>query len=211
MGDEETATKTAEEEKAPEAEATEDQETLVGGNEDTAGEDDGPAIGVAPEGEPGEAPVEYDIKANEDSLLDGEAVQEITAFSKDQKFSAAQAQAVFDKVNEAVKGYADALVEQHRTTVAAWREAAKADKEIGGPALERAVADANEVVDRWAPPGFKRLLRETAVGNHPDTIKFLKRVRAEFDPDKFVSGAPADSAAPKTYAQRIYGDEPKGK
>lgn len=73
-----------------------------------------------------------------------------------------------------------------------WRDAARADAEIGGENLNTSVASAMNVVQQFGDDEFKGLLKSPneanpeglAIGNHPAVLRFLNRVaKAVGEPD----------------------------
>jgi hypothetical protein len=57
-----------------------------------------------------------------------------------------------------------------------WREATKADKEIGGAKLEANAKVAMQAVAKFGTPELKQLFEEYGIGNHPELVRFCVRV-----------------------------------
>lgn len=84
-----------------------------------------------------------------------------------------------------------AAVDGWNQRVSGWREAARADKEIGGEHFKTSLATAQKVVDNYADAELRKMLKSPspenpdglALGNHPAMLRLLNRIgRALEDP-----------------------------
>lgn len=82
-----------------------------------------------------------------------------------------------------------ALVEEQK---AKWADQTRADQEVGGQNLDRALGDARAVLDRFGTPAFKKEISESGYGNNVELIRLLSRVGKVMREDGFVQAqAPA--------------------
>ena len=56
-----------------------------------------------------------------------------------------------------------------------WRQAVRADPEIGHDALDGTVAAADEALETLGTPELRDFLHETGLGDHPELLRFLAR------------------------------------
>lgn len=177
-------------------------------NEQPAGKPAGeqkPAEGNLPPKEGKVVPEKYDLKLPEGALLDGDDVERIAAYAREQGLSQEQAQKVMERDNAVLASFADrqkALAEEARNT---WAEAAKTDKEIGGDNFVKSAEMARRVLDRFGSEEFKQQLNETGFGNHPELIRILSRVGKLLANDTTILGGTDARGPKKTAAELIYG------
>jgi len=195
-------------------------ETKEGGDETTAlgkkegegeeGKPELPPILGAPEGD-------YDLKAPEGRDFDKEAFDAVAPALKDMNLSNEGAQKVVDAYAEKVlpiieQRITDKIGEQQQIATAefkkTWLDEAKKDPEIGGAKWDESLHIAASVFDKVglkeADP-FRKLLEESGLGNHPDQIRFMRRVGQLLGEDKFERGegdANLDNRAPW---DKVYG------
>jgi len=87
---------------------------------------------------------------------------------------------------------------------------ALADPQLGAndPAkLTQVVAEAKQVIGKFAPDGFSEYLDESGLGSDPRFLKFARAVYAGMREDTLVKGNPP-APKPKTAAQRMYPNMP---
>ena len=89
---------------------------------------------------------------------------------------------------------------------AEWEKQARNDKEFGGTALQQNLATAKKAFDAYGNPELKTLLNESALGNHPEVLRFFYRVGKAMSEDTPMRGAGNDKTKPKSAADVLYGD-----
>lgn len=148
------------------------------------------------------APEKYELKLPENSFLDPSVVEKVASFAKERGLSNEDAQKVLEQENSSAE-----LFIKERSE--AWRKEAINDKEIGGneEQLNRKVALANRVVERFGDDTLKGELDKYGYGNHPGLIKLLSRVGETMSDDQFVRGGAHN--APKSTEELFYGNKDK--
>lgn len=144
------------------------------------------------------APEKYDLKLSEGSLVDARFMERIATHAKEQGLSNEQAQALLDQKSNEVAAY---IQEQS----AAWKEAALADKEIGGDNLNKNVEMAKRVVDRFGSDSLKKELDKTGYGNHPEVVRLLMKIGSSMSEDQLVVPGSQPVTAPKSREELYYG------
>lgn len=124
-------------------------------------------------------PVEPDysgVKAPEGSELDVTVLEKATPIFKELGLNKDQAQ----KLVDFYAGEVSAIVEQQRgmmsQTQEKWLESTRADKEIGGGALDQSVQLGKLALQKFGTPELTTLLNEFGLGNNPEVIRFMSRV-----------------------------------
>lgn len=89
-----------------------------------------------------------------------------------------------------------------------WADEAKADKEIGGKALEQNLSIANDVLSKFAPDTFVKDLNESGFGNNPRFIQMLTKVHGALGlaDDRHIAGGANGNVTNKTEADIFYGN-----
>ena len=130
---------------------------------------------------------------------------------------ATAAQALVDLLNGEVGTTLDALKislarggETWTTMVRQMEQQALSDPDLGNndtAKLTQVVAEAKQVMAKYAPEGFDAYLDESGLGSDPRFLKFARKVYEGMREDKLVNGSPPP-AKPKTAAQRMYPNMP---
>lgn len=84
-----------------------------------------------------------------------------------------------------------------------WGEQSRNDKELGGQKFDDNLATAQKGVAAFASDGFKRVLDETGLGNHPEVLRHFYTLGQKVSEDKLVFGGA--TAGDKSMADRFYG------
>lgn len=146
-----------------------------------------------------------ELKLPENALLNAEHLKELEAYAKEKNLNQEQAQAILDREAKAVGEYVkaqEAAVEVLRTE---WFEQCKADKELGGEQFAVAAEAAKRVVNKYATPEFKEILKETGYGNHPELLRVFSRIGKAMAEDKMVLSK-AQIGNQKPLENIFYGD-----
>lgn len=147
-----------------------------------------------------DAPAPLDVaalKLPEGVSLAEETVKEYGAIASKLGLDASKAQELLSFYGSAVKreaAAAEAYVNQQR---AAWTAEVKADKDIGGPALDGNLAFARRAVQKFGGPALAELLNSTGLGDHPALVRAFVTIGKALREDS-VAGTPASSSTPHT-------------
>jgi hypothetical protein len=182
---------TEQEGEAPKSEEPANDDTKEDGEKPAEGEksEEGEKDDEKPEG----APEEYEaFTAPEGVELDAETTDAFKALAKEGNLTQEQAQKYIDLATGLVSKQGEALAQQQiaafEKQVADWGEETKSDAEIGGTNLQATIANATKARDQFGNEGFKTLLADYGLGNHPEVIRFLSKVGAAVSEDGFVAG-----------------------
>jgi hypothetical protein len=142
--------------------------------------------------EPEGAPEEYSFEFTEGTIIDDDAVAELSAIAKELNLPQAEAQkfaAVAEKMSQKwTEGLQNHIIE----TRTGWRDTVKADKEIGGDKMPENLALAKSAIEAFGTPELKAMLDDTGIGDNPEFIRFALRVgKANSEHDFVKSGKPA--------------------
>lgn len=142
------------------------------------------------------APEAYEFTAPEGTTFDpnSDTAKALADVARSLNLSNAKAQSLIDGVVPAMQKQARA---QFDTLRSQWRDAVKADSEIGGEKLPATLSAAKAAMERFGSPELKELLTNPAngLGDNPELIRLLARVHAATSDDQLVTGAAG--AAPR--------------
>jgi len=162
-------------------------------NENAGNEGDGKADADKPEIEYGEFALPEGI------TLDEQALGRFTPIAKELRLNQDQAQ-------KFVSLYAEMQAEsqqQFADQVAQWGEESRNDQEFGGAKFDENLAVAVTAVKAFGTPQLLDLLTSTGLGNHPEMIRFCRRVGMALGEDKTV--APGNGAGRQlSLEERLY-------
>lgn len=151
-------------------------------------------------------PVEYDLKLPE-GLVKGDLMDSLKEFAKEKGLTQDEAQKLADLGVKQAQGFVAQLAEAQKTQTAEWATATQTDKEIGGDKLPENLAAAKKALDSFGNPGFKKLLNESGLGNHPEIVRFMvKAGKAISEDGRLVTGGAAQvDRNTLPIEERIYG------
>ena len=69
-----------------------------------------------------------------------------------------------------------AIQEENDKQLAAWEEAAKADKDFGGDKFDENLAAAQEALGKLGTPELQDMLKQTGLGSHPEVIRLFVKL-----------------------------------
>lgn len=151
------------------------------------------------------APVEYDLKLPEKSLLREEDLAKV----KEQYKDPAEAKKALEIQNEVatrtalrLKEQSDALV---KTEQAKWPEMIKTDTELGGEKYNETVALASRAFKATASPELQKIIRDSGLGNHPEYVRQMARIGRMMAEDTVIAGRSGGVSKPKPVAEALYG------
>lgn len=143
------------------------------------------------------APIAYDLKAPDGSLLKDTDIQRIGDFAKANNLSKEQAQAVLASEHSNVaKIYGD-LNNQAKNNTETWMRQVREDNEMGGANYDRSVLHAQRGLNKYFEPGFVKMLNDTGLGNHPELVRGFSRIGALMADDTAVLPKTNDSVKTK--------------
>lgn len=150
------------------------------------------------------APDEYeDFAMPEGVEMAPEVTTDLKSLAKDLNLSQEQAQKVADLGAKLSTKWTEALEAKIEAQATAWKDAAKADKEIGGDKLNENLGLAKTALGKFGTPELQALLKASRLANNPEVIRLLSKVgRAISDDSRAVSGGAAP--APKSAADILY-------
>ena len=163
-------------------------------------------------------PADLKVALPSDSPLNPDVLPRITDLAlKAGVTDSATAQALVDLLHGEVMTTLDATKTALSKGGEAWTQMvtqmekqALSDPDLGNndPAkLTQAVAEAKQVVAKYAPDGFADYLDESGLGSDPRFLKFARKVFEGMREDRLVNGNPPPPK-PKTAAQRMYPNMP---
>lgn len=144
------------------------------------------------------APEKYDLKAPDGMDFDAEAFGEVEPVLRELDLSPVAAQKLVDayagKVipllqKRAEEGAVKAADERNASYRKELADQARADPEIGGAKFDETIDRVARVWQQFGIPagsGFRGLLDDSGLGNHPDMLRFLSRVGAAVSEGGFV-------------------------
>lgn len=160
---------------------------------------------LAGEAKPPTAKLE--VKFPEGFAASAEAVQKLEAVAGELGLDSPKAQKLADayvSVQRAVDEAAEASFVKQRQ---AWREAVKADKDIGGESFDANLKTAQKAVAKFGGEALARALNETGLGDHPELVRAFVRIgkaMAEDSSAGAVNGASAARASEADYLRKMY-------
>lgn len=146
------------------------------------------------------APEKYELKAPDGMEFDAEAFGEVEPILRELDLSPVAAQKLVDayagKVipllqKRAEQGAVQAAEERNAAYRKTLADEARADPEIGGAKFDETIDRVARVWQQFGIPagsGFRGLLDDSGLGNHPDMLRFLSRVGAAVSEGSFVRG-----------------------
>lgn len=173
------------------------------GKEGKEGEGDGE--GGDDEGKPkaAGAPDSYeDFQVPEGYEFKPEVLKDFQDFAKEQDFTQGQAQVLIDYHAQALKQYQELQATQWSDARKEWRETTKADEEIGGPQMDKKMANVGKALAKFGTPELNQVLDTMGIGDHPELIRFFYRVGAMVSEGDLVQGK--DSGGQKDAANVLY-------
>ena len=210
-----------------------EQVTSLAGDATTAGkpaEGDAAAAGEADGGEvkdgegegAGEkivvlgAPEKYELTAPEGMTFDAEAFGKVEPILRELDLSAPAAQRLVDAyagevvplLMERAQAQVTAKTEENNASYRkSLADEARADPEIGGANFDRTIDEVAQVWERFGikkGEGFRQLLDDSGIGNHPDMLRFLSRVGKSVGEGGFVSSDGAAGGGRKSDKEVFY-------
>lgn len=162
-----------------------------------------PAASVVPE--------KYEFSMAEGLPLPKDFLEKYTPHFKALNLSNESAQKVTEFVGKEVQAGVLAYQEDRQQFLAKetqrWFDTTKADPEVGGEKFASTASSVKQLVDKFGTPAFRDALNETGLGNHPELVRFCKRVRDAMGNDSFddLGGGGHQTTEKLPLADRLYG------
>lgn len=134
-------------------------------------------------------PIDYgDFETPEGITLDSEVITGFKDIAQKHGLSKDAAQEFVSSLAPTIAKQQQAQLEQAIANARnQWVESVKADKELGGEAMENNMAVARRAFDQFGTPELKQVLNESGLGDNPEIIRWAYRVgKAITQDNKFV-------------------------
>lgn len=154
------------------------------------------------------APVAFELKKADGSLLDAAEAEKIVSFSKEHGLSPAQAQAIYNRENAALTALDQDVVKQYEERRNGWIEAGKKDPVLGGEHYAQNVQAAHLMFEKFSTPEFTQLLKDTGFGDHPELLKVFFNIHQAHKDDVLVRQGESPTALKDT-KDVMYGETTK--
>jgi hypothetical protein len=150
-------------------------------------------------------PEKYDLKLPDQSLVDPKRLADIEAEARASKMTQEQAQALVDREHKIMSE----LVKSHQDRINGWMQESIADKEIGGPEINRNIELAKRLVDTFGSPLLKKQLEDSGMGQNPELLRLFVRLGKAYGEDRLVTGAKGVPVKKSSPADLLFGDTPE--
>lgn len=157
------------------------------------------------ETKPETPPEKYELKLPDQSPVDPKRLEAIAAEAKAANMTQEQAQSLVEREHKMMTD----LIQSHQDRINGWMKESIADKEIGGPDINRNIELAKRLVDTFGSPLLKKQLEDSGMGQHPELLRLFVRLGKAYGEDRLVTGAqgvPTKKASP---ADLLFGDTPE--
>jgi len=176
----------AEAEVAEETPSEEESSTLLSGD---GGEGEGEDTSTG-------APEEYVFTPPDGVEIDEEQIEAFGEYAHGLGLSQDQFQKLIDFEMERSQKAQSQMADAYTERVSSWAEATKADKELGGEALNEHLGLAKRAMDAFASPELAKLIDTPSaenpdglgLGNHPEVIRLFYRVGKAISESDLVTG-----------------------
>lgn len=131
-----------------------------------------------------------DFAVPEGVSLDAELTTELKTLAKELGLTQTKAQQIADLGPKLMQKWEAKQAETLSATVTQWAETTRADKELGGEALDANLGVAKQALTEFGSPELKALLYQSGLGNHPEVIRLLYRAGKAISNDTTFRGGP---------------------
>ena len=174
------------------AEASPAEET----KQDADGEKTPETLLSGDEGKEEGVPDEYKFEAPEGMAVNEEALTQFADTAKELKLSQAQYQSLIEYDLQRQADAAKAMSDQYNNRVADWANETKADKTIGGEALDENLGVAKRAIETFGDDDLAQIMAAPSaenpdglgLGNHPAMIRLFYRVGKSIGESSLVTG-----------------------
>ena len=150
------------------------------------------------------APETYEAFTAEDGAeIDKGLLERLTPLAKELGLTQDKAQALVNSETARLKDEVAAEDQAWKDMQTEWRDASKADKEIGGTKYDETVGNAVAFIKAFGNEAFVEAMKVTGVINHPEFLRTFSKAGAAIGEDKMHIGD-APKASERSQAQRIF-------
>ena len=154
---------------------------------------------------PSTAPETYaDFDVPENVIVDTELMGQFKSAAKDIGLSQEQAQHLASMGAVMAQKITEQAATAQAERIAAWEAETKADKEIGGAALDANLSLAKKALDAFGSPELNQLLADSGIGNHPAIIKAFVKAGKAMSEDTLMPSSAQVPGAQTSIAQKLY-------
>lgn len=149
------------------------------------------------EAEQKKAAEDFELKLPDGVQADKAFLDGFKALAKEHGLKGEQAQKYVDFYVQAQKQAVEASDKAWAEQNEAWKKAVKDDKDLGGKNYDATLAHAKRFVAKFASPGLTKLLEESGLGNHPESVRlFAAAGKALAEDSVGGSGSPTNKRGP---------------
>lgn len=159
------------------------------------------------------APAEYaPFKVPDGITLEGPIIDDLKAYAKTLDLNQEKTQGIVDL---GVRLQQQIIAQQNEAIIATqkeWQAASRSDPEFGGEKVKENIGIAEEAIKVFTTPEYRKILKESGLGNHPEVIRTFYRIGKALQQDKTLA-APAQTAPKReeteeARAKRLYPNTP---
>jgi len=169
---------------------------------------DKPEDGDADKGIEGAPETYADFQVPDGQEIDAEVLAEFTPLLKEAGLSQDQAQKFVDLQSRVTEKFAQTQQKAWADQQSVWREAAETDEEFGKGKYDASIVIARKAMREVGSPELAKALEETGTGNHPEFIRFFKRVGDAIGEDGMSFGG-SSKPGEKSLAERMFPNQGK--
>ena len=131
------------------------------------------------------------VKAPEGVDLDKNALEKFAPVAEELNLSQDGLQRMTDLYGEIVKDAAEVQTKNLIEMEDGWMKTIDEDSELGGDGRDEKLKNVTRATEKFGTEAFKEMLNTTRYGNHPEMVRFLKRVGDALDEDGVVTSKSA--------------------
>jgi len=166
--------------------------------------------GEADKGKDG-APEKYeDFALPEGAAIDPDVLAEFHPLLQEVHATQEQAQKFVDLQAKFIDKIAEAQQKVWADTKSAWKDARESDEEYGKGKYDESITVARKAMRELGGPALSKALEETGMGDHPELIRAFYRIGKAIGEDNVNFGSAAKEGA-KTQAERMFPNQGKKK
>ena len=151
-------------------------------------------------------PEKYELKLQEESLIDQSYLESFEAYAKEKKLSQDQAQELLQREETARKSYYDSQIQKWEQVKEQWKQQTIADPEIGGEKFAENAELAKRTLEKFSTPQFVSALDSSGYGNHPELVRVFARIGQAMREAKIIGGN-VNTGGQKSIEDIFYGSK----
>lgn len=151
-------------------------------------------------------PEKYDLKLQEESLIDSAYLEQFQAYAKEKKLTQDQAQELLQREETARKSYYDSQIQKWEQVKEQWKQQTIADPEIGGEKFAENAELAKRTLEKFSTPQFVAALDSSGYGNHPELVRVFARIGQAMREAKIIGGN-VNTGGQKSIEDIFYGSK----